>query len=221
MSYTYGAEIWRLLYADIQNAYGVAGLMGNLVAESGLIPYRCEGDFSSNYQNSVNYTARVDSGEISESEFVNYGYNGSTEQKGYGLAQWTYPTRKQALYDMKQAKNVSIGDTSLAVEFLLYELKTDYSSVYSALKNATNIRTPSDVVLHDFENPEDQSEAVEIQRAKLGQEIYSLYSGGAIPDPDPDQPDIPIPTPTRKRKGYNFLIFNQNRRKQINDKRRI
>lgn len=173
MSYTYGSAIWQLLYADIQNAYGVASLMGNLVAESGLIPYRVQGDFSNGYSESLDYTAKVDSGAISEYDFVNNGPGGG----GYGLAQWTYYTRKQALYNLKQQKNVSIGDTNLAVEFLLYELKNDFPGVYSALKNATDIRTPSDIVLHDFESPADQSEAVEIKRAELGAEIYSLYSG--------------------------------------------
>lgn len=173
MSYTYGAEIWRLLYADIQNAFGVAGLMGNLVAESGLIPYRVQDDFSTGYSESLKYTADVDSGAISEYDFVNNGPGGG----GYGLAQWTFYTRKQELYNLKQSKGVSIGNTSLAVEFLLYELKNDFPGVYSELKNATDIRTPSNIVLHDFESPADQSEEVEIERAALGQEIYTLYSG--------------------------------------------
>lgn len=177
MSYTYGQQIWSGLMSVINNEYGVAGLMGNLVAESGLIPYRCEGDFSDGYQNSLTYTDQVDSGSISESEFVNYGYNGSTSQKGYGLAQWTYYTRKQALYDISKSMNVSIGSVELAVTYLLYELQSDYSDTYDVLISATSIREASDYVLHNFENPADQSESVEIKRANLGIEIYNLYSG--------------------------------------------
>jgi hypothetical protein len=210
MSYQYGQQIYNKLYADIQNHYGVSALMGNLVAESGLIPHRCEGDFSTGYQNSLNYTAQVDRGEISESEFVNYGYNGSTSQKGYGLAQWTYYTRKQGLYDMKQSMGVSIGSVELACAYLLQELKTSFPGVYEALINATNIRTPSNIVLHDFENPAAEHQEVEdeIYRASLGTEIYNLYSGSVAPD-EPDNPDVP--SVRRKRKKYNFLLFNRKR----------
>lgn len=207
MSYEYGQQIYNLLYADIQNHYGVAGIMGNLVAESGLIPFRCEGDFSENYSVSAYYTGLVDSGEISESEFVNYGLDGSTSQKGYGLAQWTYYTRKQALYDMKKSRGYSsIGSVDLACEFLLYELKTSYTDVYNVILNATSVREASDKFLHDFENPADQSESVEIYRANTGVEIYNLYSGSVTPV----EPDIPI-IKNQKKKGYNFLLFNRKR----------
>lgn len=208
MSYEFGQDIYNLLYADIKNHYGVSALMGNLVAESGLIPYRCEGDFSEDYIMSLYYTGQVDSGEISEYDFVNYGLDGNTSEKGYGLAQWTYPSRKQGLYDMSKSTGYSIGSVDLACMYLLYELKNTYTGVYNSLVNATNIRTPSDVVLHDFENPADQSESVEIYRASLGTEIYNLYSGSVAPD-EPDNPDVP--SVRRKRKKFNFLLFNRKR----------
>ena len=40
----YNEYIWAELYNVIGNEYGVAALMGNLQAESGVIPYRLEGD---------------------------------------------------------------------------------------------------------------------------------------------------------------------------------
>ena len=86
-------QIWDYFLAKLGNAYGVAGLMGNLQAESGLCPYRVQGDFSTGWTESANYTARVDSGEISEDDFVNNGPGGG----GYGLAQWTFWSRKQGL----------------------------------------------------------------------------------------------------------------------------
>lgn len=209
MSYEFGQDIYNLLYADIKNHNGVAGLMGNLVAESGLIPYRCEGDFSDNYIMSLYYTNQVDNGEISESDFVNYGLNGSTSQKGYGLAQWTYYTRKQGLYDMSKSTGYSIGSVDLACKYLLYELKNTYTGVYNSLINATSIRQASDIVLHDFENPADQSESVEIYRTSLGVEIYNLYSGSVTPE-NPDIPDIP--TQTKNKKAYNFMLFGKRKR---------
>lgn len=173
MAWEYGQQIWDGLMADIGNEYGVAGLMGNLYAESALIPYRVQGDNTPPYTYSQEYTAKVDTGDISEDDFVNNGPNGG----GYGLAQWTYYTRKQGLYDMKVSMGTSIGSVDLAIAYLLHELKNSFNSVYLSLKNATNIRTASDIVLHDFESPADQSESVEELREGYGVSIYEEYVG--------------------------------------------
>ena len=194
--------IWNRLLEDIGNELGVAALMGNLQAESGLISYRVQGDFSNGYANSIEYTNKVNSGEISKSDFVNNGPGGG----GYGLAQWTYPPRKEALYNMWQSGGYhSIGSVSLACDYLLYELKTDYVSVYNVLKNAISIRIASDKVLHDFENPADQSEAVEIKRTQMGTDIY-IEMKGTTPGSGGDS------STTKKKKGYNFVLFARNRR---------
>ena len=191
--------IWNLLMADIKNEYGVAGLMGNLQAESGLYPDRVQGDIPySSY--SQEYTSKVDSGEISEYDFVHNGPGGG----GYGLAQWTFYTRKQALYDMyKNEGYPSIGDVNLACAYLLYELKTSYTDVYSALVNAKTIRAASDKVLHDFENPADQSTAVEILRCELGIAIYEELTGNSGGTPGGSK---------KKKKKFNFILFNRRRR---------
>lgn len=181
--------IWDYFMGKVGNEYGVAGLMGNLEAESGLYPDRVQGDIPySDY--SKEYTANVDAGTISESDFVNNGPNGG----GYGLAQWTYYTRKQALFDLyKTGDYSSIGSIELACDYLWSELQADFAGVLSVLKSATSVRAASDKVLHDFENPADQSESVEIKRAAMGQAWLELYSGT-------------IPT-TKKRKGLSLLLM--------------
>ena len=184
--------VWAELYNVIGNEYGVAGLMGNLQAESGIIPYRLQGDFSSNYYKSINYTNNVNSGAISRAEFI-------SDQQGYGLAQWTFSTRKADLYDMYiNGGYSSIGDVTLGVAFLVYELQNSYSGVLSVLQNATSIREASDIVLHQFENPQEQGPAVEALREALSTTIYNEQSGGQpwptppIPvPPDPPTPDAP------------------------------
>ena len=98
-------HIWDFLMGKIGNAFGVAGLMGNLYAESGLK--------SNNLQNSFNkklsimdeeYTMLVDGGFYPD--FVK-------DKAGYGLAQWTFWSRKQALLDFARAKAKSIGDLQM------------------------------------------------------------------------------------------------------------
>jgi len=203
----YSRYIWNYFKDKIGNEYGVAGLMGNLQAESGLCPYRLQGDFTSGYSTSVTYTANVDSGAISEYDFVHNGPNGG----GYGLAQWTYSPRKQNLYDRWESGGYdSIGSIELACGFLWYELQTDYSGVLSVLKSASSIREASDKVLHDFENPADQSTAVEELRASLGQAWYEQYSGTGG---DPVDPDEPV-TPVKKSKALPlWLLYVASRRR--------
>ena len=186
----YNDYVWAELYNFIGNEYGVAGLMGNLQAESGIIPYRLQGDFTVDYTKSITYTNAVNNGDITRSEFIN-------DAKGYGLAQWTYYTRKDALYDMYiNGSYSSIGDVRLAVDYLIYELSTDYAYIMPTLRNATSIREASDIVLHEFENPQHQEPEVERERARLSTIIYNEQSGGepwpVPPIPVPPEPPTPI-----------------------------
>ena len=161
-------EIWTYLKKNGgYNSYGTAGLMGNLYAESGLKP--------NNLQNSYNkklnmtdeeYTNRVDAGTYTA--FVNDGC-------GYGLAQWTYYSRKQNLLNKKKSSGTSIGDGYMQMEFLINELK-GYKSVTNMLKTATKVKDASDEVLTKFEKPADQSESVKKLRASYGQKYYDQFA---------------------------------------------
>lgn len=165
--------IWNYFLDKIGNEYGVAGLMGNLYAESGLKPNNLQNSFEASLGYSdTSYTKAVDSGAYSESSFVNDG-------AGYGLAQWTFYTRKQGLYDMwKSGGYSSIGSIELACDYLWQELSQNYTSVLSTLQTATNVREASDKVLHDFESPANQSTSVEETRADKGVYYYNLFANG-------------------------------------------
>ena len=167
--------IWDFLYSKIGNAYGVAAMMGNLYAESALKSTNLE----TKYERSLgftdsSYTEAVDSG--SYSNFI-------IDKAGYGLAQWTYWSRKKELFLYARSRNVSIGDLTMQLEFLYKELSESYSSVLSALKNATSVRTASDVVLKKYERPADQSESVQKKRASYGQKYYDSYAEKPIVKP--------------------------------------
>lgn len=160
--------IWDYLYGKLNNAYGVAGMMGNLFAESGLKP--------DNLQNTYNkkldlydeeYTQLVDNG--SYTNFVK-------DSAGYGLAQWTYWSRKQALLDYAKAQGMSIGDLSMQLDFLWKELSEGYKSVLKVLQGAKSVREASDAVLKQYERPADQGEDVQKKRAAYGQGYYDKYA---------------------------------------------
>lgn len=162
--------IWDFLYGKLGNAYGAAGLMGNLYAESALRP----GNLQNTYEKSLGmtdaeYTAAVDTGA-----YTNFVHDSA----GYGLAQWTYWSRKQALLQFAQAAGKSIGDLSMQLDFLWQELQ-GYTTVLNTLKTATDVRTASDVVLTKFERPADQGDAVQKKRAGYGQSYYDKYAGAS------------------------------------------
>ena len=199
MATDYSKTIWDYLVKKLGNEYGAAGLMGNLQAESDLCPFRVQGDLSADYAVSAAYTAQVDSGAISKEDFMHNGPGGG----GYGLAQWTFYTRKQALYEMKVSGGYpSIGNINLALDYLWWELNTSYYNVLAVLYTARTVRQASDIVLHQFENPADQSEAVELTREALGQAWYDKYSGSS-----------PSPTPTKKNEMPLLLKYIATRRR--------
>lgn len=161
--------IWLYLMGEIGNAYGVAGLMGNLFAESGLRANNLQNSFEKKLGLSDdNYTLAVDSGA--------YG-NFVKDKAGYGLAQWTFWSRKQELLDFAKSQGKSIGDLQMQLDFLWKELKDSYPAVLTVLREAEKVKEASDAVLLWYERPADTSDAVQEKRAGYGQGYYDKYAG--------------------------------------------
>lgn len=159
--------IWDFLKGKGLNDYAVAGIMGNLYAESALNPQNLQNNGNTKLgMNDAEFTAAYDSGKYTN--FVNDGY-------GYGLAQWTYYSRKQALADFAKAAKKSIGDLGMQLDFLWKELQ-GYTSVMNTLKSAKSIKAASDAILTGFEKPADQGDAVKTKRASYGQTYYDKYA---------------------------------------------
>lgn len=165
--------IWEYLKANNFSDVACAAIMGNMEAESNCVSYRLQGDFSTGFQKSVEYTGKVDRNEISKEQFVYYGPGGG----GYGLCQWTYQTRKAGLYDLAKSRGVSIGDEATQIDWLVEELRQDeFRKVLNILQISESIRECSDSLIKNFLRPFDQSEAVCIHRAQLGVDFYNEFS---------------------------------------------
>ena len=178
--------IWEYLKAKGFSDVAAAAIMGNMEAESNCVSCRLQGDFSTDYQKSREYTTMVDRGDISREQFVYNGPGGG----GYGLCQWTYWSRKAGLYDLAKKQGVSIGDEFIQVEWLVRELWQDeFRSVLNTLQNSESIRECSDVMIKKFLRPADQSDVVCVRRAKFAREIYAEFAGGEAEDPD-GMPDM-------------------------------
>lgn len=163
------SNIYQKLKAVIGNDFGVFGLMGNLMAESGLKANNLQNTYEKKLDMSdEEYTKAVDDG--SYTNFVK-------DSAGYGLAQWTYWSRKENLFKYAQAYGCSIGDEDMQVDFLIGELMSGYTSVLNVLKNAKTIREASDCVLTKYERPADQSESVQKKRAAYGDDLMKQLTG--------------------------------------------
>lgn len=187
--------IWTFLMAHIDNEYGVAGLMGNLYAESALRSNNLQQSYETKLgYNDTTYTAAVDNG--SYDNFVK-------DAAGYGLAQWTYWSRKQAMLEFHQSKKKSIGDLQTQLEFLIKELGESYKGVWSDLKNATSIQDASNSVLLKFECPANQGESVQKKRAEYGQKYYDKFADTA----SATTPDVPAASVDLKFKVGDIVQF--------------
>lgn len=159
--------IWDFLIGKGLNAYAVAGIMGNLQAESALNPQNLQ----NTYEKKLGYTDSTYTQAVDNGTYTNF----VKDSAGYGLAQWTYWSRKQALLQYAQSAKKSIGDLTMQLEFLWKELQ-GYTSVMKTLKSATSVRQASDAILTGYEKPANQGESVKTKRAGYGQTFYDKYA---------------------------------------------
>lgn len=142
--------------------------MGNLFAESGLIPTNLQNSYESKLgMNDASYTAAVDNGS-----YTNFTHDSA----GYGLAQWTYWSRKQGLFQLYKSRGKSIGDLNTQLDFLYQELTTSYSQLLKILKTTSSVEEASNLVVTQFERPVDQSFDALKQRALYSQRYFNTYS---------------------------------------------
>ena len=135
--------IWNFLVNSGLTKEGTAGLMGNLKAESRLESAIYEDSYKKKVGlSNQEYVNRVNDGRYSEYKFVH-------DSVGFGLAQWTYWTRKQSLFNYCKGK---IGDLNCQLNFLIYELKTsEYKAVNTLLRSSNNIRDCTLKVLFKYD----------------------------------------------------------------------
>ena len=136
-------SIYTMLVAAGMSPAGACGFMGNLQAESAMrsnnVENRCE-------LSDAEYTLMVDGG----------GYDFATDNKkhyGYGLAQWTYPARKENLLSYARSKGVSVGSATMQIEFAVKELKSEYSGLWGFLCKTNDVYKAASRVCKEYERP--------------------------------------------------------------------
>lgn len=160
-------KIWNYLKAQGLTDCGVAGLMGNLYAESGLNPKNLQ----NTYEKKLGYTDETYTAAVDGGGYTNF----AKDSAGYGLAQWTYWSRKENLLKFARAAGKSVGDLETQLAFLLSELGS--YGLLDTLKAATSVKAASDTILLKFEKPASMnSETTQTKRAGYGQGYYDKYT---------------------------------------------
>lgn len=171
---TNAQKIWNYLIAKGLTAAGAAGLMGNLYAESGFKATNLQ----NTYEKKLGYTDASYTKAVDDGSYTNF----AKDAAGYGLAQWTYHTRKAALLAFCKAAGKSVGDLEAQLDFLIKEMSEGYSSLLNTLKTTASIQEASDLVLTKFERPADMGDAVKAKRAEYGQNYYDEFAGSTAKD---------------------------------------
>ena len=162
--------IWKYFENKKFNPYAIAGIMGNMKAESNLLP----NNLQSAYEKSLGMTDEQYTKAVDNGTYTNFIHDSA----GYGLAQWTYWSLKEDLYNLCKERNKSISDIQCQLDCLYQQLINNKLLGY--LNSTTSVRAASDIFLTKFERPKDQSEKVQIARANYGQEFYNQFAGRTV-----------------------------------------
>lgn len=161
----YAKRIWDILGKAGFSDCGKAGILANIRAESALRPDNAQDSGNKRLgMTDAEYTTAVDNGT--------YG-NFVKDSIGYGLCQWTYWSRKQALLDFARARGCSVGDLDMQVAFMLQEFKS--YGIYDRLKRAASVEDAARCMMIEYERPANQSEANVQVRVRYGQAFFEQY----------------------------------------------
>jgi LysM repeat protein len=158
--------VWDYLKKEGLTDAGAAGLMGNLQAESNIQSVIYENVFKP----TIGLTDQEYVDQVNDGTYTNF----VNDKVGFGLAQWTFYTRKQALLDMCKGK---IGDLKCQLKYLMHEFNTDFKGILATLKTSTDVYACAIKVMVDFENPADQSESKKNFRYQLSKKYYEQFTG--------------------------------------------
>lgn len=175
---TYGntieEKIWFALLDAGYSKIAAVAVLGNLYAESGLRTNNLENYYESSLGYSdEEYTEAVNNGEYARDQFIN-------DSAGYGLAQWTYYTRKEGLYDFAKSREASIDDVNIQIEYLIGEISlsggadgyascevgvTRHGYNYYDFVNAETVEDATIAFCWIFENPGSPNMTTRTQKA--------------------------------------------------------
>ncbi len=191
--------MWYMLYEIFGNEYATAGVMANILAESGIQ--------SNNLENSANTRYG-----ITDEEYTTQLNNGGEiySQYGYGLCMWSGP-RHINLVNFMKGNGYDVSDARGQLRFLIYEFDETTDGIYNSswypnlagsmlMDLFTNESTllavgracsagegvtdedllkcigASEIWLHGYEKPVNETSNVE-PRANIAMDYYETFAG--------------------------------------------
>ncbi len=163
-----------------------AGFLGNMQEESHFEPRIVEyGWLNSRGEESV-------PGSPSSLDDVIPPNQNEKGQPGYGLIQWTAPSRKQGLRDFAAATNRAESDLTMQLDYVMNEIKAinlnkevsidlyGKVTVYEALLATTSVEQASELITRNYEIPGDMEGAV-TRRISNSIGYLNTYGGSVTP----------------------------------------
>lgn len=167
--------IYEQLRKHGMTAAGACAMLGNMNAESGLKSNIAQRGMTS--LTDEEYTRQADSYAISQANFIH-------DAVGYGLCQWTYWSRKQALLDYAHSVGRSVGDEEMQVDFCVGELKASYAGLWNFLCTTEDTYEATSRICKEYERP-----AVNNINTRYGyaQKYQAELADGAEPEETPTE----------------------------------
>ena len=155
-------KIWDILKRYFGNDYAAAGFMGNMMADSNLIPSNGQAAKFLDLSN--------------KKHFVN-------NELGFGICNWTWWAAKQGLWNLSKDKDHAdprkLFDLEFQLNFLIDDLYClSYESMVKMLKNAQYVEEAATLVYDNYEkdNNWNRDEVVLGQRIRYAQNFYEKYA---------------------------------------------
>lgn len=148
----------ELLVAAGYRQEAAAGVVGNLEAESGVIPSRIEGSQSATPLRSADFAGNQVDWTPQQVMDRNYSAQRGPRHPGVGLAQWTSAGRRSGLFTHSVGGRVPgpaiLFDLAAQIDYLVHELQTSYPGVERVLRDpTTTVHDAANEVVYDFEVP--------------------------------------------------------------------
>lgn len=135
---------------------GAAGIIGNLWAESGVIPPRIEGSAEATPTRARNFLDVATTFTLDQIRLR--PHPDGPKLPGVGLAQWTSTARRAGVfshvYNGQSYGSLALRSMDAQLDYLVRELRTSYAGVFGVVTaSAVNVETASDEVVYNFEVP--------------------------------------------------------------------
>jgi peptidoglycan hydrolase-like protein with peptidoglycan-binding domain len=189
---SYYQTIYNRLRAAGLTEAGALGFLGNWDCESNCEPFRVQGDFSPYRTMSHQYTENVEDDSIPMNQFAH-------DAKGYGLAQWTFNSRKEGLYDYWKKSGKALDDCEMQTDFALYELSAEeeYAYVNQTVRTSNDLYECVEIICRRYERPYYENIDQRFRAANRIKAEIDLNPEPVPPEPPGPEPPGPVPpTPT-------------------------